>query len=467
MSVLDFSRNSKQKGFVFSASRRCAYAGAIRSGKTVGACARVLLHAQVFPGSRTLVSRRHFTDLKGTTLKELFRLVAEMNGGNHAVPGPFVKRFIGDPAGYTLILNTSGEPSEIICRPAKDVSKQLGLELSSYFFDQAEELDEDVFQHVRSRLSWWNAERRRKFDARYGYMPRSFETLTCNPDPGWLRDFLFPQGSPNPDWELFETNIEDNRKNLGPKFIEELRSSHPPDWCERFMDGSWEIRGGSVYQEFNPEVHVCEPFQIPAFWSKFLACDWGISAGHRCVVLWGVVSPEGRMYIIKELSVTDLLVSQVSERVHAMTPKWWPREPDGGLTGVIDPSTNQRHGTGRTVRDEFGVHKIYWRNADNHVLAGVNKVAEYLHPNNDGIPGLQIFREACPNLIRSLKRYIWEPPNSNGISSGKPMKKDDDEADCLRYLALDVLEQRGGIMPKSRTVSTFDDFIMASQFGGK
>jgi hypothetical protein len=47
------------------------------------------------------------------------------------------------------------------------------------------------------------------------------------------------------------------------------------------------------------------------------------------------------------------------------------------------------------------------------------------------------------------------------------MKKDDDEADALRYLAMDVLEQRGGAVPKvRRSMNEYDDFIIKTNFTG-
>ena len=460
--VLDFRGNPLQEQFVFCPDRRTAYAGAIRSGKTVGACARVLFHAQMYPGSRILVGRKFFTDLESTTLKELFRLVAAQNGGSARSPGPLLIKHEGGSGQHTLWIRTKGAPSEINCRPCAEINKQLGLEISEYFLDQAEELDEDVFLHIQSRVSYWNAERIAKFKAEFGYTPRTWETITANPDPGWIKDLLF--GDHAKEWTLFETDIEHNRANLGPEFIEDLYRRMPKDWCDRFLKGSWEIRGGAVYKEYSDDIHLCEPFKIPAHWPRFLAHDWGISSRHRCVFLWGTVDEAGRLYITDELSVTDKQVSEVAALVMQKTlqDKSWPLEGDGGILAVMDPATNQRHGTGRTVLGEFAQHKIYGRNANNDLQAGINKVGERLHVDpKRKRPGMFLFRGKCPFLQRGLKLYQWAPANANGLASGKPIKKDDDEVDCLRYLVMDVLEQvSGGKPPDDDRKDPYGDFIM-------
>ncbi|MBU6231474.1 hypothetical protein KGP36_02295 [Patescibacteria group bacterium] len=465
--VLDFRGNPKQEEFVFCPDPWVAFAGAIRSGKTVGACARVLFHAQIYPGSRILVGRKFFTDLESTTLKELFRLVAAQNGGSYRNPGPLVVRHQAGQGQHTLWIRTKGEPSEISCRPCAEIQKQLGLEISEYLLDQAEELEEEVFNHIHSRCSYWNAERTAKFKSRYGYPPRRWGTLTANPDPGWIKSMLFEE---NNGWRLFETTIEDNRANLGDEYIEDLYRRMPKDWCDRFLRGDWNIRGGAVYPEFNEDVHGIRSFPIPAHWPRFLAHDWGISSRHRCVWLWGAVDEYGRLYIVDELSVTDQIVSQVAGMVRDKTrmDRYWPVESDGGILCVMDPATKQRHGvTNRTIRDEYALHGIYGRDANNDVSAGLNKVAERLHIQPNGKAGLYIFKDRCPWLMKHIKTYQWIPPNAQGIAPGKPLKKNDDEVDTLRYLVMDVLESSSAAAPKSEeSRDPYGDYILKTFMQG-
>lgn len=471
--VLSFENNPVQEKFVFSSNRRVAYAGAIRSGKTVGACARMLFLAELMPGSRFLIGRKDFNDLYNTTLKELFRLIAARNGGDWRTPGPLVIKFDGQF--HDLYLRTKGEPSILHFRHLKQISKQLGVETSGYFIDQIEEIDEEVFSHIHSRMTWWNEERRESFHKANGFYPKSFEVLACNPDPGWIRGLLFEQEDRDSRfyrderdrWELFEADVEQNRKNLPPEWIEEMERTHTKSWVERFLRGSWDIRGGAIYEDFDENIHGIETFRIPAHWPRFISLDWGFN--HPCAVHWSAVNENGIMYVYDEYYDRGKLVSYVAEQIisktrkHSASPK---ADGKGGLIVWMDPATDQHQGNvERSIMGEFGEHGIYGVKANNAVNAGINKVAERL--KHDSFvkppvkPKLFIFKRNCPNLIRELKLYVWQPPNSQGISSERPVKKDDDACDSLRYNVMAVLETTsGGKPPSDKTDDPMGDYIL-------
>ena len=477
--VLSFENNPVQEKFVFFPGRRVAFAGAIRSGKTVGACARILFLAELMPGSRLLIGRKDFTDLYNTTLKELFRLIAARNGGDWKTPGPLVLRYDGQF--HDLYLRTKGpdgqpgEPSILHFRHLKEIGKQLGVETSGYFIDQIEEVDEEVFDHINSRMTWWNTERRDKFKEAYGFFPKSFETLACNPDPGWVKGLLFDQEdrdsryyrAPEDRFALFEADIEQNRKNLAPGYIEEMERTHTKSWIDRFFRGNWNIRGGAVYEDFDEDVHGIEAFKIPAHWPRFISLDWGYN--HPCAVYWGAVNENGILYVYDEYYDRTKLVSQVAEFIKAKTARHTARpsaDGQGGLIVWMDPATDQHHGVvERTVLGEFAENGIYGVKANNAVDAGINKVAERLMHDSFVKPPIKpklfIFKKNCPNLIREMKLYVWQPPNAQGISSGRPVKKDDDACDSLRYLVMAVLENTsGGKPPSDKSDDPMGDYIL-------
>ena len=466
--ILSFKNNKMQEEFVFSPKRKTAYTGAIRSGKTLGGAARILYHADIMPGSNILVGRKYFTDLKATTMKEVLALIAARNGGNALEPGPLVIRSDGSAGGHSIYLRTQWLPSAIHFRPVDKIGKQLGLEISEYFLDQLEEVDPEVFDHVRSRLSWWNTQRREKFKEKLGYYPQTFESIAANPDPGWLKELLFEKESA--DWLHFQTTVEHNRKNLPPGFIEELLRTHPKAWVERFLNGSWDIRGGAVYQEFDENVHCVEPFRIPNHWPRFCAMDWGFN--HPCCVLWGAVSEKGELYIYDELYCVGKLVSEVADFMHSKSKKHTAvhRADDGGLVIFIDPSTNAHHGlVDRNIMGEFAENKVYGVPANNAVTAGINKVAERLHfdPERKVKPKLFIFRGLCPQLVRTMKLYAWQPVNRNMDNVDRPIKKDDDPPDALRYLVMGVLETASDPKPMERkNKNEFDNMILEKYFLG-
>ena len=465
--LISFEKHRKQERFVFSKKPKTAAVGAIRSGKTKGSIARLLWLSDLYPGSQFLVGRKDFTDLYTTTLKDLFAMVSARNGADWRQPGPAVVKYDGEF--HDLYLRTKGDSSVLHFRHLKELHKQLGDETTGYLIDQAEEVEEEIYSHITSRTTYWNTERSAKFKERYGYIPRKFEMLTANPDPGWIKALLLEQEDVDPrdKWELFQFNIRDNEENLPPDYIESMERTHPKSWCVRWLDGDWNIKGGAIYEEFDEDIHGIEEFSIPSHWPRFLALDWGLN--HPTAAHWGAVNEYGWLYVYDELFVRGKLVSEVAKMLKGKTAHHTARpeaDMEGGLLVAMDPSTNQHHGiVERSVMSEFREHGIYGRNANNDVLAGINKVRERLHHDLKRKPPIKptvfIFKNKCPELIKGLKTYAWQPPNQQGIFTERPIKKDDDSADSFRYLNMAVLESTSGPRPpQKKRRDEFADFIV-------
>ncbi len=446
--ILDLKRNKTQRDFILNPYKFSAMYGGIRNGKTVGACARLLTICDRQPGTVALIGRKTYQELFDTTVNELFTLVKARNGGT-LDPGPYVRKW--DAKWYNLTLKSiypGGEDSTIRCRYADNPELMLGQELSAWYLDQAEEIDPDLVFHLESRLSFWNASRTEKFIKKYGFKPKSFGFITGNPDPGWVYEHI--KANPKSHYKLFEASTDENRVNLGEGYIEELRKTKPADWIRRFVDGSWDVKGGQVYPEFNEAIHGIPAFAIPEHWPRYIAFDWGFR--HRSCCLWLALDERGNVYVYKELSVNQMLAPDVAKKVFEMCEGDPVERTDVDEIIVwMDPSTDRMHGqVNRTVMDEFAVHGILGRKANNSVDAGILKVAEFLHVNPDTKkPRLFIFKEKCPELIKGMKRYQWQPVSYNGVIKEKPLKKDDDEADTLRYGIMAILEDRAPALKKA------------------
>lgn len=70
--------------------------------------------------------------------------------------------------------------------------------------------------------------------------------------------------------------------------------------------GSWEAYLGQVFEDFRdikypdePEnaIHLVDPFEVPDWWPKLLAIDWGFNA--MCSVGWAAVSPDKRIVVYR------------------------------------------------------------------------------------------------------------------------------------------------------------------------
>ena len=50
------------------------------------------------------------------------------------------------------------------------------------------------------------------------------------------------------------------------------------DQRKAWLEGSWDVFEGQVFSEWNRNMHVVEPFQIPTDWKRYIAMDLGVNA---------------------------------------------------------------------------------------------------------------------------------------------------------------------------------------------
>jgi hypothetical protein len=164
--------------------------------------------------------------------------------------------------------------SKIHGLPLDDPKKIENYNLGLFWIDQAEEVEEDIFLKFQGRLRQHRA-------------PRE-GLLTFNPNGhNWLwKRFINPETDPRA-WkqELYkcvEATTFDN-PNLPQDYFDQFEGL-PDHWYQRFVWGSHEVFVGQIFTDFNPEVHVIEPFRIPSDWERWCCIDPGIR--HEGCVSW-------------------------------------------------------------------------------------------------------------------------------------------------------------------------------------
>lgn len=232
--------------------------------------------------------------------------------------------------------------------------------------------------------------------------------------------------------------------------------------------GEFLVQQGLVFREFDKEVHVVPPFELPWEWTIYDVLDPGHA--NAFAILFAAVDPHGTVWIFDELYLRrpDSL-RQVVERWRAklnMGSDWINGRPHWAERSMIDPNAGQEHagmahGSVRTqlfrLRREMGFksydgeYGIY--NANNAVQPGVFAVKSLLRPRSyrdyDGQgnaititrPRLLVFN-TCHHFLREIRRYRYERPKENedlkeqGAGKAGVVKKDDHLMDDLRYLAM-------------------------------
>lgn len=349
-----------------------------------------------------------------------------------------------------------GKPwSEVIFRHLDDLQSLTNMNLSGFWIDQAEEVSEDAFDFLVGRI-------RRPVERREGF-------ITGNMDGhNWIwRRFLKRIGKDGKrlananDYYLVVASTLENEDNLPPDYVKGLMSQ-PKAWIDRFVYGSWDTFAGQIFDEFNLELHQIEPFNVPGAWEKMRAIDHGQSGEHATGCLWGATDYNGNVYIYQEYKKHNDIVSNHVKMIKQMSRV----RIDGQIIDdhynytVIDPSTHAKNkvskdGVSFSVADEYLDGGIATISAQNDVIAGINRVKEYLkvdpehfHPfkqmDNEpvrGAPHLYIF-SSCTDLIEEIQQYKWKQAfgtNTNMESDDikeRPRKKNDHLMDCLRYLIM-------------------------------
>jgi len=403
-----------QDDFIFSDAPFPALGGGWGNGKTLAGCIAAYLRCEESPDNLFFIARKHFTDLRDSTLADFLSLF----GGK--------VRFSKSDMSATL-----ANGSKILFRHL-DNAQLSNLNLGGFWIDQAEEVPESVFNALVGRL-------RRPAKRRQGFLTFNMQGHNWI-HRRWLKHLDQDEDPLDPkDYQLTTATTLANKDNLPADYIDKLLKL-PENVRNRFVYGSWEEFEGRIYPTFQEHTHVIAPFSLPEGWEVFEMGDHGYN--NPTAWLWGAVDYDGNVFIFDEHYQRRQLVKVHAAAIIAMRQKHELKELS---YSVIDPSTRNREGiSGLSVIAEYADNGIDLTPGNNSVLAGINRVAEYLaiypdrqHPITKvlGAPKLYVTRN-CVHLIEELKDYQWQALNNRSSERNapeQPRKFNDHAADALRY----------------------------------
>ncbi len=286
---------------------------------------------------------------------------------------------------------------------------------------------------------------------------RPYVRCTCNPDPGWVRDFIAPwvhddypgdrassgqvlgfkRVGSDIQWvdpsepetislTFIRASIYDNKIGLAqnPGYLANLKALLPVERA-RLLDGDWNVRrSGLVYPEFDGCVVECCP---DASVADVGGIDFGFN--HPFAAIGGHLDHDGVLWLTYCRSVR-----QQTNAVHsAALPggiRWYA---DPSQPGTIQELRNAGHDVvpcvHLSVRGGAGTPRT-------PVLAGIDQVTERMRTGR-----LKIVRGACKSLLKELALYHYDEDKR----SEEPIKEDDHACDALRYLVVGM--DRGKVVP--------------------
>lgn len=251
-----------------------------------------------------------------------------------------------------------------------------------------------------------------------------FGTMTPLKGLTWVYETIYLNQNQDPQIWSIHMSWEDN-PFLDNNQVKELEKSMSYEQLESRKYGNFVGGGGLVYNEFDPNIHIIEPFTVPYDWYDIMSIDPGLHNPLSCH--WYAVDYDGNVYVIAEHYQSDKDIIYHSNCIKDICKKLnWHTDSNGRYYALIDSAANQR-----TLASPKSVSELFYDNGisvntrvNKDLFSGISRVKSYLK-DASGNAKLFIFK-TCTNLIREIKSYFW---SQNDV----PYKRDDHALDELRY----------------------------------
>jgi hypothetical protein len=207
---------------------------------------------------------------------------------------------------------------------------------------------------------------------------------------------------------------------------------------KQLLEGNWDVNEGAAFPEWNRQIHVVKPYDIPQNWTKFRACDYGY--GSHTGVVWIAVTPAEQLVVYRELYASKVLATDLADMVLEAEAE------DGKIRyGVLDSSLWHKRGdTGPSLAEQMIIKGCRWRPSDRSKgsrIAGKNEIHRRLQVDEFTEEPRIVFFNTCTNIISQLPSIPLDKNNSEDVDT----KAEDHLYDALRY----------GVMTRPRS-SLFD-----------
>ncbi|MPZ68595.1 MAG: terminase [Actinobacteria bacterium] len=373
-------------------------AGPAGTGKSRACLQKLMVAADKYRGCRILIARKTRESLTQSALVTWEKKVLPQ-GWERRITFHHEDQEYRFPGGSVVVLGGLDKPSKI-----------MSTEFDLIYVQECRELGQEDWESLLSRL-------------RHGAMPYQQIIGDTNPDAPehWIK-----LRERDGHILILESRHEDN-PTVTLDYLAKLDSLTGYQY-QRLRLGLWVAAEGMFFTEWNPEVHICEPFDIPAEWTRWTATDYGF-ADPFCT-LWFARSPDSKhTYVYRELYATGLRDEQQAKLIKERSSN------ERIVRYVGDPSMFNM----RTEQDKPSIATVYEANGV-RLERGVNdrrsgwQTVRRALACEDSPPRLQVFRGRCPNLIRTLPAMVHDPLDAEDLADKiKSQKTEDHGVDALRY----------------------------------
>lgn len=253
------------------------YGGSASGGKSYGLMALVTIKALKYPGIRILVGREELKNLRSTTLKTLFKILAEWGfiKDTHFRYNQKTEEIVFYNGSIVLLRQLKYEPSD------PEVNSLGSLELTFAVVDEAPEVTEKVINILHSRCGRWK-------NQEYKIKPLLF--MTCNPSRGFCyNNFYRPsiKGELKAFRKFIPATIDDN-KFMGDDYKQHLLTTLDYNDRQRLIFGRWEFDSDPnalvKFDAINDAYDYDKPKDLEG--EKYITADIAFTSDKCILIRW-------------------------------------------------------------------------------------------------------------------------------------------------------------------------------------
>lgn len=395
---------------MYSRAREVVLEGPADTGKSRACLEKLYLCARNYPGMRGGIFRKTRASLTQTAMATLERAVL--------------------PAGAAAFHHADQEyrfpnGSKLIVAGLDDPEKIKSLELDVAYVQEISELDEEDYEILTTRVT-----------GRSAVMP--YAQLVADMNPTFPGFWLYRREAAGAVVFLHATHADN--PTITPERLAPLRALTGYRYRRLYL-GERVATEGMFFPEWDPGVHLCDPFPVPRHWTRWTATDYGYADPFAH---YAAAREPGtrRIYVFRELYAAGLRDHQ---QVDLITSRIRSEYDDLGLRAgaglyachVGDPSMFAK----RAEQDKPSIATVYAERgvalapAGNNRKHGWSVVRDALAHGPDREPRLRVFRNRCPNLVRTLPAMVHDPLDAEDLADKiRSVKTEDHAVDALRYL---------------------------------
>ena len=403
--VIQYEPNKKQAQFHSSNATEVLYGGAKGGGKTCAMVMEALAYGMEHAGATIYFFRETYDDLEANIVSEWKKRVP-----------PEIYKY--HETKHVATLYNGSKYFFRYVKDKRDADQYDGRSIDAIFVDELTKHEEETIQQLLSCLR-----------SPLGFPPRF--RASCNPGGIghiWVkRRYIEPTDYGKETYTdhvsgnkiaFIPATVYDNEAIMmnDPAYVRRLENL-PPKKRQAFLHGDWDVYDGQAFEEFDPDIHIIEPFDLPDHWYRWRSVDNGHTDPFAWY--WFAVDERGFVYIYREFTREKkdpkLTYSQQAEQVAKLSSKIKldgntpvrVSEPIGMTYAGHDAFATHPMAPGKTIAyfyQKAGVSPVMKSIPDRALRKAVWH--EYLQPfefEGRTVAKIRIF-DTCEKLIETLPR---------------------------------------------------------------